>query len=456
MSRNDKAAPSPPASQGAFSLGLLFAAIAGCGLALVGCLLGKPSVWQPAAVFSAATGAIGIRAVRWLRPYQFAAWIVAVVVGGLIYPTAFLRWPAVEALGVPSVNLQNKTLFLLMIQLVMFGMGTQMGLKDFTGLGRMWYGVLIGTVLQFTVMPLTGYALARLIGFPPEIGAGVVLIGSCSSGLASNVMSYLAGANLPLSIALTSLSTVIAPLMTPIWMKLLAGQMIEVRFWDMMIEIVKLVVVPIGAALLHDYLKHAGPSRRRIVTAVSLVLAGLLAFLATGGWQRIVPDSTVDAATTRATLLELAVSLSAAWLVGQLYHELFKRWPGVDRWMPTASMFGIVFVTAATTAAGRDALLSVGPLLLLAVFIHNGAGYVLAYSLSKLCGLDESSARTVAFEVGLQNGGMASGIARSMNKLGTVGLAAAVFIPWMNISGSILANYWRKRLPKGLAAQGPS
>ena len=60
-------------------------------------------------------------------------------------------------------------------------------------------------------------------------------------------------------------------------------------------------------------------------------------------------------------------------------------------------------------------------------------------------GMDRTSARTVAFEVGLQNGGMASGIAGAMGKLGTLGLAAAVFSPWMNISGSILANYWRKR-----------
>jgi BASS family bile acid:Na+ symporter len=65
--------------------------------------------------------------------------------------------------------------------------------------------------------------------------------------------------------------------------------------------------------------------------------------------------------------------------------------------------------------------------------------------LSRGAGLDKNSARSIAFEVGLQNGGMASGLASAMGKLGTVGLAAAIFIPWMNISGSILANYWGKR-----------
>jgi BASS family bile acid:Na+ symporter len=114
--------------------------------------------------------------------------------------------------------------------------------------------------------------------------------------------------------------------------------------------------------------------------------------------------------------------------------------------MPYVSMFGIIYFTTVTTAAGRDNLMQVGFLLFFVSVIHNGAGYFFGYWLSRLLGLDKASARTMAFEVGLQNGGMASGLAGTMGKLGTVGLAAAVFSPWMNISGSILANYWRRRL----------
>jgi BASS family bile acid:Na+ symporter len=83
----------------------------------------------------------------------------------------------------------------------------------------------------------------------------------------------------------------------------------------------------------------------------------------------------------------------------------------------------------------------------LAAAMHNAAGYFSGYWLSRGAGLDKNSARSVAFEVGLQNGGMASGLAGAMGKLATVGLAAAIFIPWMNISGSILANYWRRKPP---------
>ena len=82
--------------------------------------------------------------------------------------------------------------------------------------------------------------------------------------------------------------------------------------------------------------------------------------------------------------------------------------------------------------------------------IHNAAGYFFGYWLSRAAGLDKNSARSVAFEVGLQNGGMASGLAGSMGKLATVGLAPAIFSPWMNISGSILANYWRRHPAEAL------
>jgi len=108
-------------------------------------------------------------------------------------------------------------------------------------------------------------------------------------------------------------------------------------------------------------------------------------------------------------------------------------------------MAGIVYFTAVTTAAGRDNLLEVGALLFLASALHNAVGFGFGYWLSRAAGLDKNSARSVAFEVGLQNGGMASGIAGALGKLGTMGLAAAVFSPWMNISGSMLANYWRRR-----------
>ena len=410
----------------------LLAAGGGLLLLCAGLALGQARLWQPAAVALCAGLAIGLGAVPALRGYQFTAWIVTAVTAAMIYPAAFLSWG--------QFDLRNKWLILFVVQLVMFGMGTQMSLKDFAGVARMPRAVLVGIACHFTVMPLVGLSLAKLFRFPDEIAAGIILIGSCSSGLASNVMAYLAKANLALSITVTAVTTMLAPLLTPLWMKLLAGTMVEVRFFNLMLEIIKIVIVPIGAALLHDYLKS--PSRRgqRVIMWIAAAGGGWLTFLALGGWRWVAAVEGLPG-----TALSLLGFLLGAVLVGLAYHRLTRRFPNLDNRMPLASMAGIAYFTTVTTAAGRDNLMKVGALLFFASALHNAAGYCFGYWLSRASGLDKNSARSVAFEVGLQNGGMASGLAGAMGKLGTVGLAAAVFSPWMNISGSVLANYWRKR-----------
>jgi BASS family bile acid:Na+ symporter len=422
-------------------------AIAGAGFLLLvaGLALHNPVLWQPGAAACCVGLAIGLGAIPPLRGYQFTAWIIAAVVVAMIYPARILH--------VGSVSLSDRRIILVIVQAVMFGMGTQMSLKDFAGVVKMPWGVFVGIFCHFTIMPLVGFALAVTLRFPPEIAAGIVLIGSCSSGLASNVMVYIARANLALSITIVSLATLVAPVMTPLWMKLLANQMVEVKFLDMMMEIIKIVLVPIGAAVLHDYLKHASARGRWLVLVTAAVGTAWLAFLFLGGWHYLaasIPQAAIP------WLSILGFVLGAA-VVGVAYHWMTLMIPRLDRWMPTVSMFGIIYFTAVTTAAGRDNLLQVGGLLFLAAVIHNTAGFCFGYGLSRVMGLDRTSARTVAMEVGLQNGGMATGLASSMGKLATVGLAAAIFSPWMNVSGSILANYWRRRpVPEDIELQaGP-
>ena len=376
-----------------------------------------------------------------MKGYRFTACIVVAVAAAMRYPKAFLKWG--------DLDLRNPWLLLLVVQLVMFGMGSQMRLRDFAGVLRNPRGVLVGIVCHFSVMPLVGWLLTRLFHFPPEIAAGIILIGSCSSGLASNVMSYLAGANLALSVTVTALTTMLAPVMTPCLMKLLAGTLVEVSFLKMVLEITKIVLLPIGAALLADYLRNTTMKRQRQVLAAAAVGAVWLVALTSGGWARLRASLSPPVLTG----IGLAGWLMASLLAGVIYHRLTRHWRGIERWLPVASMAGIVYFTVATTAAGRDNLLQVGPLLFLAAALHNAAGYAFGYGLSRACGLDIPSARSVSFEVGLQNGGMASGIAGAMGKLATVGLAAAIFSPWMNISGSVLANYWRKRPGKAESKQ---
>lgn len=322
--------------------------------------------------------AIGSRGTRILKDFAFTIWIFAAVSASMFYPQHFLT--------VGDFRLSR--LIVPLIQVIMFGMGTALSISDFTNVVRMPRAVLVGMACQFTIMPLLGFTLATLFGFPDEIAAGVVLIGSAPGGVASNVMAYLAGASLPLSVTLTTMSTLVSPVMTPLAMKLLAGQFVPVDFFEMMMGIIRMIILPVGAGLLFNRIFRG----------------------------------------------------RAQWL---------------HRAMPVVSMAGIAVIIMIITATGRDALLEVGAALILAAMIHNGTGYALGYWSARLVRLDEGACRTVAIEVGMQNGGLASGIALQMGKVATVGLAPAIFGPWMNISGSILANYWRRTVePQAVVEAG--
>jgi len=397
-------------------------------------LFSELTIAKLAAILMVVFFTIGMGAIDALKRYRYTACIIVAVMAGMLYPQLFLK--------IGNLDLRNKWLILIVIQVVMFGMGIQMKLKDFTGIASTGKGVTIGLICHFSIMPLMGFLLTKLFHFEPEIAAGIILIGSCSSGLASNVMVYIARANLVLSVVVTAMATLAAPFLTPLLMKLLAGTLIEVKFVNMMLEIIKIVLVPIGAALLNDYLKTMQASNWRGIMVFFFIALLWLIALFFGTWNYL---ALTISSIPLLQSIEIASFLIGAYVVGVLYHLMSIRFKKLDQLMPYLSMAGIIYFTTVTTAAGRDNLLQVGLLLFLASVIHNAAGYFFGYWLSRLFKLDIPSARTIAFEVGLQNGGMASGLAGTMGKLGTVGLPAAVFSPWMNISGSILANYWRKK-----------
>lgn len=135
--------------------------------------------------------------------------------------------------------------------------------------------------------------------------------------------------------------------------------------------------------------------------------------------------------------------------LGLLFNKFLSgkaKW--LDNAMPILSMAGIGFIITIITAAGQKSLMSIGLMLILFVLAHNLCGYTLGYWAGRLFRLSEKDCRTLAIEVGMQNGGLASGLAKEMGKIATVGLAAAVFGPLMNITGSVLASYWSKKPPK--------
>jgi len=303
-----------------------------------------------------------------LKGFTFTLIIFAAVTAALYYPQYFVEIKGFKLSGLITP----------LLQLIMFGMGTSMGIKDFAGVIKTPKGVLIGVGSHFLIMPLLGFTLAKLSGFPPEIAAGLILVGCSPNGTASNVISYLAKANLALSVTITAVSTMLAPLFTPLLMKLLGGAFIKIDVLGMMWDIMKIVILPIGAGILFN-------------------------------------------------------------------KYLLKRAAWLETLMPLISMFGIAFIIVIITAAGRNSLLNIGALLVLLVLIHNLLGYTLGYWAGRLFKMPERDCRTMAIEVGMQNAGLASGLAKAMGKIATVGLAPAVFGPLMNVTGSLLANYWHRK-----------
>nr|WP_199081497.1 bile acid:sodium symporter family protein [Pedobacter sp. ASV19] len=312
--------------------------------------------------------AILFRRFAMLKGYSYTMVIFAAVTTALCYPQYF-----VELNGFKFAILITP-----LIQLIMFGMGTSMSFHDFVGVVKMPKGMIIGVCSHFLIMPLLGFTLANLSGFSPEIAAGIILIGCSPNGMASNVISYLAKANLALSITITAVSTMLAPFFTPLLMKLFAGAFIDIHVLDMMWDIMKMVILPIGAGLIFNKF-FAGRTK---------------------------------------------------WF---------------DALMPLISMGGITFIIVIITAAGRESLLNIGFMLVFFVLIHNVLGYTLGYWSGRLFKMNERDCRTIAIEVGMQNGGLASGLAKEMGKMATVGLAPAVFGPLMNVTGSILASYWHRK-----------
>ncbi len=372
-----------------------------------------------------------------LKRFSFTLSVFAFVAASMYYPGAFGSWFGYD-LGILIVPL---------IQVITFGMGTTLSARDFGRIFAMPWPVFVGFVLQFGIMPLVGFSIAHLFGFEPEIAAGVILIGSVSGGVASNLITYLAGGNVALSVTMTACSTLASPLMTPFLMKTLAGKLVPVDFVAMMFSIINMIIVPIAAGLVANRVLY---SRRRwasgapalgAIAAASFVLAAGAAFL----------DMTFLGPLARMKGgLVLGLSLIGLVTVAKLVVRFVIRGPEdwMDRALPVVSMAGICLIIAVITARSRDQLLTSGLLLVLAAMLHNGTGYFLGYWGARLLGLNEVDSRTVGIEVGMQNGGMASGIAMEVLKSAKAALAPAIFGPWMNISGSLLASWWRRRPPR--------
>jgi BASS family bile acid:Na+ symporter len=211
--------------------------------------------------------ALALRRFELLKGYSFTIMIFAAVSLAMYFPHYF------TSVG----HFKFSSLIVPLMQIIMFGMGTGLSLNDFLGVMKMPKGVIAGVTCHYLIMPLVAFAITRIFHFPQEVSAGIILIGSCPNGLASNVMTYLARANLALSVTLTAISTFIAPFVTPLFMQLLAGQYVEINFWAMVWDITKIVIIPVSAGLIFNKFFHGKfKLLDDIMPAVSMIGIGLI------------------------------------------------------------------------------------------------------------------------------------------------------------------------------------
>lgn len=137
-----------------------------------------------------------------------------------------------------------------MLGIIMFGMGLTLTAQDLRIVFSRPKDILIGCLTQFTVMPLLAWVLTRIFSLPQELAIGVILVGCCPGGTASNVITYLAKGDLALSVGMTTVSTLLAPLLTPFLVWVLAGTMVDVHASGMLLSIIYIVILPIVCGLL--------------------------------------------------------------------------------------------------------------------------------------------------------------------------------------------------------------
>ncbi|HZG59759.1 MAG TPA: bile acid:sodium symporter family protein [Anoxybacillus sp.] len=295
----------------------------------------------------------------------FAMWVLLFAVLAFLYPNGF-TW-----IGPYIVPL---------LGIIMFGMGLTLSANDFKEVFKRPKDVLIGVAAQFIIMPLLAFALATLLPISPEVAIGVILVGCCPGGTASNVITYLAKGDTALSVAVTSVSTLLAPVVTPSLILLFADKWLSVSAGALFWSIIKIVIVPIVLGLI----------------------------------VKLIFNKQVEAAVQA---------------------------------LPIVSVIGIVAIVAAVVGLNKEAIAKSGLAIFSIVVVHNLLGLLLGYWFAKLFKMTEPKQRALSIEVGMQNSGLGAALATAhFSPLAAV--PSAIFSVWHNISGPLLATYFRKKSEK--------
>ena len=318
-----------------------------------------------------------LSASRWLARYT-SLFIILIAIVSFIFPQTF-AW------------VQQGQRASVILGLIMLTMGCTLSAEDFRILLSRPLDILIGSVAQYTIMPLVAWTLARIFHLDTFMTAGIILVGCCPGGVSSNIMSFLCKGDVAYSVGMTTVSTCLSPIVTPLLVLWLAGAEIDVDAWGMFQNILLVTLLPVTLGVAFNYFLGKREDFKLI--------------------QGIMPGISV---------------LCLACIVG-----------------------GVIFTVHPQLQANGLRLIA---LTLAVVTLHNGIGYLLGYFVGEAFGFNTAKRRTLSIEVGMQNAGMATVLARnffaSPAMIATNPMAALAVIPcaiscaYHSISGTLLAGFF--------------
>ncbi|HEY8157720.1 MAG TPA: bile acid:sodium symporter family protein [Methylobacter sp.] len=270
---------------------------------------------------------------------------------------------------------------------IMLGMGLTLRLSDFSEVFRMPKIIAIGVLAQFVIMPLSAYFWVKALDLEASLVIGLILVGACPGGTASNVITYLARANVALSVLLTMCSTFAAVVLTPLLTEWLAGAYVPVDGWGLFRSMVLVVLIPLIAGLLiNNALDRLQQHRRHTVRAAINAIG------------------------------------------------------------PIVSVAVIVLVVSSIVAGNKVAIGQAGTKLFASVFLFHVTGFALGYVAAKWLGYGKVECRTVSIEVGMQNSGLGASLAKThFADMAMAPVPAAISAVFHCLIGSAVAGVWGRR-----------
>jgi len=271
---------------------------------------------------------------------------------------------------------------------IMLGMGLTLRLSDFAQVARYPRSIAIGVGLQFLIMPLSAWGIAHAFGLGPGLAIGLILVGCCPGGTASNVICYLARANVPLSVLLTLTSTTTAIVATPLLTRWLAGAWLPVDAKALFASMLQIVLIPLIAGIAIN---------------------------------------TLIARHSRSPSL--------------------RRW--IDTIGPLVSVAVIVLIVSCIVGLKKPEIARSAAPLFVSVFLLHASGFLFGYLLARVLGCPEALRRTVSIEVGMQNSGLGASLATThFSQYALAPVPAAISAVYHCLIGSLLAASWRTHPPK--------